>query len=245
MPASRQATPGLIWVTRAQPGADATAARLTAAGLRPLVAPLLETHALAADPPELDGVDALAFTSANGVRAFAALASDPAFGRDLAAFCVGGATAAAAQAAGFTEVVSAEGDVAALAARLTASLPAGARVLHPGATETAGDLATPLAAADLQLTAVPLYVTRAAEAVPAAVVAALAARALDALLVHSPKAGRAAAALLAPLDPAALGRLKACAISEAALAPLRPLPFTTHLAAATPDEAALLALLTS
>ncbi len=240
MAAPRRAASPQIWVTRAQPGADATAARLADLGLRPLVAPLLETHALAAPPPELDGIDALAFTSANGVRAFAELTPR----RDLAAFCVGEATAAAASTAGFNDVVSAEGDTAALAARLNARLPRCAQVLHPCANETAGDLATPLTAAGLRLHALPLYETRAADALPADVAQALAAQDLDALLIHSPKAGRTAAALLAPLGLDSLGRLEIYAISEAALAPLRPLPFAAHRAAATPDEAALLRLLT-
>jgi uroporphyrinogen-III synthase len=234
-----------VWVTRAQPGAETTAARLLAAGLRPLVAPLLEAHALAAaqsefERPQLDAIDALAFTSANGVRAFAAL--DPR--RDLPAFCVGAATASAARAAGFAAAVSAEGDATALAALLATRLPPGARVLHPCATETAGDLATPLTAAGLGLRALPLYETRAVDALPPAVAAAFEAHALDALLIHSPKASRAAARLLAPLGHDALGEVEVCAISEAALAPLRALPFAALKAAATPDEIALLALLT-
>lgn len=245
MTSAQQAKSRRIWVTRAQPGADATAARLAALGLRPLVAPLLQVHVLAfarseLDGPELDGIDALAFTSANGVRAFSALTPR----RDLAAFCVGEATAAAARAAGFDDALSAEGDVTALAALLAARLPRGARVLHPCATETAGDLATPLAAAGLSLRALPLYETHAVETLAASVAEALAARTLDAVLIHSPKAGRTAATLLGPLGAEVLDRLELYAISEAALAPLRALPVAVLRAAATPDETALLRLLT-
>src|SRR5262245_41571800 len=98
-------TPGLIWITRAQPGADATAGRVRALGREPLVAPLLEVSPAGGGPIDLAGVGALAFTSANGVRAFAAREA----GRGLAVFSVGAATAAAARAAGFAEVAASDG----------------------------------------------------------------------------------------------------------------------------------------
>ena len=64
---------GRIWVTRAEPGASATAERLRALGLEPLVSPVLEVRPLDA-AIDTDGAAALAFTSANAVRAFAARA---------------------------------------------------------------------------------------------------------------------------------------------------------------------------
>ena len=70
--------PGLsplrVWVTRAQPQAEATAARLRAMGLEAVVAPVLETRPIVGARIELTGVDALAFTSAAGVAAFAGAA---------------------------------------------------------------------------------------------------------------------------------------------------------------------------
>ena len=57
----------LVWVTRAQPGAAATAERLRAMGYEPLVAPLLEVRTLPGGPIDLTGVAALAFTSASGI----------------------------------------------------------------------------------------------------------------------------------------------------------------------------------
>ena len=64
-----------IWITRAQPGADETAGRVRALGHEAVVLPLLTVETL---PAELDltGVGALAFTSANGVRAFGALTQE-------------------------------------------------------------------------------------------------------------------------------------------------------------------------
>jgi uroporphyrinogen-III synthase len=92
-----------VWITRAEPGASATARRVEAAGLVPLVTPLLETADLADASPALDALPpsaVLAFTSANGVRAFARLTPR----RVLKVWCVGAATAGAARQAGFVDV---------------------------------------------------------------------------------------------------------------------------------------------
>lgn len=61
-----------VWITRAEPGASATAQRIAALGHTPLVAPLLRIEPVEAPQVDLRGVAALAFTSANGVRAVAA-----------------------------------------------------------------------------------------------------------------------------------------------------------------------------
>ena len=58
-----------IWITRAQPGAQATAERVRGMGLEAVVEPLLEVRALGEGEIDLAGAGALAFTSAHGVRA--------------------------------------------------------------------------------------------------------------------------------------------------------------------------------
>src|SRR5581483_9588304 len=65
-----------VWITRAQPGAAATALRVTAQGWEPVTAPVLETRPIAGASLDLAGIDAIAFTSAAGVRAFAALSPE-------------------------------------------------------------------------------------------------------------------------------------------------------------------------
>ena len=82
----------------------------------PAVAPLLAIRPIPQPAPDLTGVAALAFTSANGVAAFAALTPD----RSRPVFTVGDATAQAARAAGFARVESAGGDLDRLAALITA-----------------------------------------------------------------------------------------------------------------------------
>jgi uroporphyrinogen-III synthase len=212
-----------IWVTRAEPGAGRTAERLRALGHEPLVAPVLKVHAL---NPEIDlgGVGSLAFTSANGVRAFAALSRD----RGLPVFAVGGATSEAARAAGFAFVLSADGDVKAMARAIAGSsgMLAGA-VLHPGASEPAGDLIGALAALGVAARAVTVYETL---ILPVAVPPGA-----QALLIHSPKAARAVA-------DADIGNLTAYCISQAAAQPLAG-RVRRAVVAAEPNEASLLGLL--
>jgi uroporphyrinogen-III synthase len=223
--------PARIWVTRAQPGADATAQRLRALGFAPVVAPVLETAPRADAVIDLTGVVALAFTSAAALAAFAALC--PA--REATVFTVGDATAEAARAAGFTDVRSADGDALALAgliATASAGQPSGL-VLCPTAAEPAADLPALLAARGVQAGAVVVY--KSVQTAPAPTPADLAA-----VLVHSPKAARIIAARL---DPAQSAGMTLVAISQAAAAPLAALPFADRRIAPRPSEAALLALL--
>ena len=170
-----------VWVTRARPGAEATAARLRERGRQPLVAPLLEVRMLDVRL-DLAGAGALAFTSANAVEAAGAGALH------LPVFTVGDATADVARRAGLSRVESASGDVAALAALIVLRRESfeGA-VLHPAAAEPAGNLVALLAHAGVRARTVAAYETLPAE--PSA-----AARAawpgLAAVLLHSPKAAR-------------------------------------------------------
>ncbi|MFC5389482.1 uroporphyrinogen-III synthase [Brevundimonas bullata] len=218
-----------VWITRAQPGAARTAARLTALGFEPVVAPLLAIRPLPdalAQAPDFATVAALAFTSPNGVEAFAALTPDL---RDRPVFAVGDATAQAARDAGFTDARSAAGDIHALAALIAATPPDGL-ILAPGACEPAGDL--PALLPDHAVQRLPVY---AAEETDAAVPADF-----DAVLLHSPRAARALAAILRP--DAAQNRLAVC-ISAAAAAPLHAFSFAEIRAAWAPDETSMLTAL--
>jgi len=223
-----------IWITRARPGAEATAERVWKLGFEPVVAPLLAVRALGEGPVDLRGVGAIAFTSANAVTVFAARSS----ARDAPVFAVGEATAAAARSAGFPTVVSAEGDVDALAAAIAARAGtfAGA-VLHPAAAEPAGDLAGALATAGIEARTLTVYETVASRLSPKV-------RAqipqLHAVLVHSPKAARLLADLLRA-NPAP--DLQVFCLSPAVAAPLRDLPRIRLRVAALPNEAALLNLI--
>ena len=223
-----------IWITRAQPGAEATAARVRALGHAPFVAPLLAVRMVEDPQIDLAGVKALAFTSANGLRAFAQACAD----RSLQVFAVGAATAQAAREVGFRRVLSADGDVAALAEGIAARRSEiGGAVLHPGAAELAGDLAGALARAGVEVRALTLYDT-APTALGPDQVAGLGE--VDVALVHSAKGAQALAAVLA-VHPQP--RLKVLGLSKAVLAPLAGIPLAGLTSAPFPLEAALLNLI--
>ncbi len=222
-----------IWITRAQPEADATAARVRALGFEAVVAPLLTVKPLPGDI-DLEGVGAIAFTSANGVRAFAARSGE----RDLAVFAVGEATKAAAKAARFRTVLSTDGDVRALAAGIAARRrDLGGVVLHAGPAEPAGDLIGDLATWGVPARALALYETAPADP-PADFADQLAG--FDGVLVHSPKAARR---LTEWLDGAAAPGLAAYCLSPAVAAALEGATLGPVTVAPLPNEDALLRLL--
>jgi uroporphyrinogen-III synthase len=227
-----------IWVTRTLPEAEATGGRLRALGHYPLIAPVLEVRDV---PGEivLKGAGALAFTSRNGVAAFARRTPE----RGLPVFAVGAATEAAARGHGFGDVRSAEGDVAALAELILAwHDPARGHILHPGAADPAQDLAGELKRRGLKARRQAIYETLPLPLADA-VCAALAADPveLDAVLIHSPRAARCVASLLA--DRAETQALVAACISKAAAQPLQPLNLGEMRVAQFPNEASLLSLL--
>ena len=216
-----------IWITRAEPEASATAERVRALGHEPVVAPLLEIRP-AGEAPDLSGVAALAFTSRNGVRVFAALSPE----RGMPVFAVGDATADAARGAGFANVATASGDVSALAELIAARKDVlDGEVLYLAPEEPAGDLPGALAGHGVAARVQVVYRTAPADlaAVPAEV---------DALLIHSPKAARRLAET--PSVGAAAPSMAAICISAAAAEPLHVLGFAEVLVSPAPNETALL-----
>ncbi|RAK63325.1 uroporphyrinogen-III synthase [Phenylobacterium kunshanense] len=221
-----------IWITRAQPGADATAQRVRALGHDAVVAPLLAVRVLPDVDVDLSGVAALAFTSANGVRAFADATGE----RGLKVFAVGAATAQAARAAGFKSVLSADGDVEALAEGIAARrTELRGAVLHPGAAEPAGDLAGALEKQGVEARRLILYETAPVEGLDTASLASS-----DAVLLHSPRAAQVLAKLLKE-HPAP--ELRALGLSKAVMQPLARTKLAAKAFPPFPLEAALLNLI--
>lgn len=228
-----------VWITRAEPGAQATAERVRARGHNAVVAPLLVLRPVEGAGVDLRGVAALAFTSANGVRAFAC-ADDR---RDLPVYAVGDASAAQARALGFADVVSAAGDVHDLATLVTARLdPKAGPLLHPAASTVAGDLRGTLAAAGFEVLRVVLYDARPVTALSPQATQALAEGAVEAVALMSPRTAAAFARLitLAGLESACAAMVAVC-LSDAVAQALGPLTWRRVAVAARPDQASLLA----
>jgi uroporphyrinogen-III synthase len=153
-------------------------------------------------------------------------------------FAVGDATAAAAQAQRFGHVLSARGDVAALASALAArrrELPG--VVLYPAAAEPSQDLAGALEAVGLKVRQVTLYET--VTLAPSDTLVERLPR-IDGVLVHSAKAAKALAAFL-KAHPAP--GLTAFCLSNQIGRTLARAGLAAVVSAESPNEAALLALL--
>lgn len=228
-----------VLVTREPDASAATAARLEALGHEAVVAPL--TRIVPVAGPRISGdVDAVLLTSPAAARILAAR-REAATLMALPLLAVGDRTAAAARAAGFSDVRSAAGDGEDLVRLAVATMPGG-RLLHAAAMQRARDYEDELARAGIRVVTVPIYEALAVTALPEAAVGPLRRRAIDAVLHFSQRssvsylrlAERAGvrAEALAPLQLCLSGRIAA---PLAAAAEVR--------IASRPDEEALLALL--
>jgi len=233
-----------VLVTRPMEDAAPLARALEAGGFTVLVEPLLRIRNLQGAGADLSGLQALAFTSANGVRALAHCAPD-AKDRGLAVFTVGPATACAARAAGFTEVTSAHGDVAGLARLIIGACPSGAgAVLHVAGSDRAGDLMGALQGAGIDARRAVLYQAVAAQALSASLCREIEAKGIGAVLIFSPRTAALFVNLMtaAKLAPRA-GEMCLVALSPAVAAAAAALPWGAVEVAGAPVQEALLAAL--
>ena len=176
-----------LLITRPAEDAEPLAGRLHAMGHRTQVEPMLEMVWLDGPAPALDDVQALLFTSANGVRAFVRRTDR----RDRAAYAVGDATARAARDAGFDSVESASGDVYALADLVGARCrPADGALLHVAGTTVAGDLSGLLGARGFTVRREAMYEAVASTVLSAGTASDLAEGQIDAVLIFSPRTAR-------------------------------------------------------
>jgi uroporphyrinogen-III synthase len=205
-------------ILRPEPGASATAERARAMGLEPVAMPLFEVEPVNWEAPDAGSFDALLLTSANAVRHGGEALQKL---RQLPVHAVGEATAAVAREAGFD--IASTGDAG--VERLLGSIESDVRLLHlcgEHRTETQAKQA---------ITAIPVY--RATELSPPDDFRQIEGQVAA---VHSPRAGKR-------LAEVAIDRstVRIAAISEAA-ASAAGAGWERCEAAATPDEAALLAL---
>jgi len=226
-------------VTRPIEDAAPLEAALKARGIEAVVVPMMSITPAGA-PPQLDGIAALLFTSANGVRAFAALSDR----RDLPAFAVGPATAAALTEAGFARVETAGGNVEALAALAAERLdPKAGPLLHVAGSALAGDLAGDLKSKGFSVERAVLYQAVPIDRLPPSLVSEIEAETIDFVLLFSPRTARVFAERVraAGLD-AKMGRVTALCLSRA-VADRANLRFAAKRIATRPEQAALLDLL--
>ena len=239
-------------ITRPAEEADEFAEILAARGHIGIAAPVLAIRPGTEVEIDLDGVQALLFTSTNGVRTFARLSAR----RDLPVLTVGDRTGAAARAAGFGLVHSAAGAAGDLVRLAERELdPTRGALWHGAGEHVMGELRPAIERLGFELRTIVLYRAVAASRLPPDATAALKDGTVGGVLFFSPRTAEVFVKLvvregladrlgglsaLCLSRPVALGLLSA---SRDAGAPGAAVRWARVRAAAHPDRSALLALL--
>lgn len=200
---------------------------------------MLESRITAPASFDLTGITGLAVTSS---RVAGILKEHPQISelQDLPVFTVGARTAEAMTSAGFENVISADGDVSALAGLIAIRQPEG-HLLYPCARDRAGDLEGDLAARGLRCDPVIVYETNPVDQIPADVLDSLRDGAIDGALIYSRRSAEAFLNALEMADSTGLlKKIRVFAISPQAGAPLAG--YTCVETAAHPSEDPLLKL---
>ncbi len=230
-------------ITRPDEDAEPLAAALGRRGIEVVREPLLAIRPLPGASVDLAGVQALVFTSANGVRAFASLSSR----RELPVFAVGDATARGAREAGFARVESASGTVEDLARLVEARLDARqGPLLHAAGSAVAGDLAGRLGKAGFELRRAVVYETETATQLSEETREKLAAGEIGLVLLFSPRTAETFVRLARAAGPtvtAGIGKAIALALSPAVARAAETLEWRDLRIAERPELPAMLALI--
>ncbi len=228
-------------VTRPEPDASETAARLGALDIEAVVAPLLVHETLGVSLPEATGFAAMAVTSANALRALDERGLIARY-RHLPLYAIGNRTAAAASAIGFSEVHSAGGAFSDLAEKLAHASVKGP-IFYPAARDFSADLAKSLAPYGRMVITAQVYRMNPVESLPPETLDALRNGAIAAVLLYSRRTAQTFVNLAAAaLDrPARTGLAMLC-ISETVAEPLVDAHFVRIGLAEHPSEDAMMGL---
>ncbi len=235
-----------VLVTRPEPGAGRTAAKLREMGFEPIALPLSETKPLGIASDIVPAVAAaVVVTSANAIRhAPPALIDHVA---RLPCHAVGRRTAEAARAAGLAQVLEGPGDAIGLADDISEKRD-GEVLIYLCGRERFPGFEERLAARRVQVRPIETYETVAIDYSDDTVLARLNGKAIDAMLLYSAKAAEAARGLTArPALQPLLGRTEVYVLSERIAKAFGPPPIPPENGiriASAPNEEALLALLT-
>jgi uroporphyrinogen-III synthase len=233
-----------VLVTRPHPDDEVTAGALRARGFEVLQAPMLrfEPVPFHDDTDEIYG--AVIVTSANALRAIAPHLAGSRLLK-LPLFAVGEHTASAARDAGFGEVLTANGDAAALRDLVLGSVKAkqlkkASTLLYLAGADLARDLAGELGEKGFTVVTHTTYRMIPASSLPREICDAFVANRIEAVLHYSRRSARAflEAARSGGVEISALA-LPQCCISAAVAAILRDAGATQVTTAAQADENAL------
>jgi uroporphyrinogen-III synthase len=226
-----------VLITRPEPGATETAARLTALGFFPIVAPVLLITSRNVRPPGRPA--ATVVTSRNAVQ----VCPPSVHGHPL--FAVGTATATRATEAGFSRVFNADGDATALAGLIAEKIsPAEGTLFLPVAQGQGGVLAASLRLRGFRVLRRIAYDAASVDTLPQAAAIYLRQGQVAAAMFFSGETSRHFVRLVRAAELVeALRDVEAVSISERAAMALRPLPWRRVSVAAKPNQDAMLALL--
>ncbi len=226
-----------ILVTRPDEEGRAMARALLAQGHDPVLSPALE---IVSEPPRelhLDGFQAILATSRHGAEA---LSGNRAALR-LPLLAVGRATARTARAVGFATVLSADGDRHTLVRMACDTLePMDGALLWAAGRDRTPELAEDLAAHGFAVEVIEVYRAEAARELTQEARRALAAGAVDAVAVHSPRSAAILLSLFTDAGVSAEAGPAVHAVSEATAKPFRAAGWTRIVVARTPDSRAMM-----
>jgi len=229
-------------ITRPDDDAEPLAAALIARGITVAREPLLAVRPVSDATVDLEGVQALLFTSANGVRAFANLSPR----RDLPVFAVGDNTARTARAAGFETVESASGAIEDLARLVARRLdPKRGILFHAAGSAVAGDLAGLLGQQGFELRRSVLYTADQADALSDDTKGRLERGEIGLVLLFSPRTAETFVTLVRGAGDAAaqgIGQATALCLSPAVEKAAQGLPWRSMMTAPKPDLPSMLRL---
>lgn len=226
-------------VTRPEPDAQATLARLEALGIEAIAAPLMVRETLDASLPPPDGFTAMVLTSANAVRALIDRGVVAQY-QHLPVFAVGDRTAREATQAGFERVSSAAGAFQDLVNAMTIAQLRGP-IFYPAGKHQSADLAKAVAPLGIMVATAKVYAMVAAEALPESVLDALGTQ-IGAVLAYSRRSAEIFARLAADLPRDRRSKLAMLCLSEAVAEPLLEARFNRISLADWPDEDAMMSL---
>ena len=228
-----------VLVTRPEPGASATAARLRALGFAPQVSPLLTIGPLATAWPPPEALCAIVVASQHAVPRL------PASHYGVPLFAVGDATAEVARQCGFAQVISAEGDAAALAGLVGRSLAPGRQPVLLAAGQGQGHhLGQLLAELGFAVERREPYVALATGSLPEAARTMIGGDRPGWVLLFSRETALCLSRLIQETDLlAGFTKLDLAAISRPVADAVRHLPWRSIHVAMTPTETSVLALL--
>ena len=214
--------------------------RLLQLGMTVVSEPLLQISFFDELAPELKKFKALIFTSRNGARAFGRVSAQ----RDIPVFAVGDSTARFAKEAGFKQVLSADGNVEALAALVARTIePLSGPLLHVTGSVTAGDLSGELQRLGYKIVREVMYESRISEELSTRTTQMIRNGAVDCIALFSPRTARTFAKLAeysGILD--CCGDMSVVCLSPAVALPVNGIPWRQVLIANEPKSEALMQL---